>query len=302
MPFPFAILGSKIMSVPLSYAISGIVYDADNATPVSSATITLGTKNTLTAANGSYNLQGLVPGTTGTLTCTKAGYLWPAKTIAAMNQNLATQNFSNLWFAAGGNLSHCIRAYQPKGAIDLATSYVNLVNPGVGDATKVTAAALTVESTGWRGGANAGLNIGTTLPTNWTVGMYVKNTVSRIENFWGAYNNKSSAAGPGSGQLYRYGYGAIGSGGLTYSITDFYAHVCLGDGTHLKGWINGVSDIVYAAGMSPSTSNIYLMCDNYADGVHDPTNNTAYMSAWAMFDIQFSDAHRGILEAALPLL
>jgi hypothetical protein len=52
------------------------------------------------------------------------------------------------WLSGGIAAGNCIAAYQPKGAADLATSYVNLANPGTYDAS--TGVAPTFNSaTGW---------------------------------------------------------------------------------------------------------------------------------------------------------
>jgi hypothetical protein len=51
------------------------------------------------------------------------------------------------WLAGGIHPSQVVAAYQPKGAVDLAASYVNLANPGTNDATPIVAP--TIDSSGW---------------------------------------------------------------------------------------------------------------------------------------------------------
>ena len=51
------------------------------------------------------------------------------------------------WLAGGIHPSQVVAAYQPKGAVDLAASYVNLANPGTNDAT--VGVAPTFDSSGW---------------------------------------------------------------------------------------------------------------------------------------------------------
>jgi len=51
------------------------------------------------------------------------------------------------WLVAGISASQVVAAYQPKGAVDLAASYVNLANPGTYDAQ--VGVAPTLESSGW---------------------------------------------------------------------------------------------------------------------------------------------------------
>ena len=54
---------------------------------------------------------------------------------------------SGPWYLSGGiSAANCVWAYLPKGAADLATSYVNLANPGTYNATPRVAPSL---SSGW---------------------------------------------------------------------------------------------------------------------------------------------------------
>jgi hypothetical protein len=132
-----------------SYTISGTVYDADGSTAVEGATVALGALSAVSAANGTYTISGVAPGASGSMTCTKAGYSWTAITVAAMSGNLTGQNYTNAWWAAGGISANTVRAYQPKGAASLAASYINLANPGTGDASPPGSAPGWNTSTGW---------------------------------------------------------------------------------------------------------------------------------------------------------
>jgi hypothetical protein len=51
------------------------------------------------------------------------------------NLILSAQEGDKWWLAGGIHPSQVVAAYQPKGAVDLAASYVNLANPGTYDAT-----------------------------------------------------------------------------------------------------------------------------------------------------------------------
>lgn len=121
------------------YAIAGTVYEADGSTPIASATVALGALSDTSGADGTYAIEDIPAGTSGSLTCTKAGYSWPAKTIAAMAGELANQNFINSWWAFGGISANCVGAYLGKGAASLAASYINLANPGTNNLTPGTA-------------------------------------------------------------------------------------------------------------------------------------------------------------------
>jgi hypothetical protein len=134
-------------SAPSVYTISGTVYDADGSTPVEGATVALGLLTATSAANGTYTISDVPAGASGSMTCTLAGYVWTAITVAAMSGNLTSQNYVNNWYAVAGLLANCILALQPRGAASLANSYINLANPGTYDAAP--GVAPTLDATGW---------------------------------------------------------------------------------------------------------------------------------------------------------
>ena len=72
-----------------------------------------------------------------------------------------------IWWNNNGAISGCIAAYQPKGAISLAASYVNLANPGTFDATPGVAPILVAG--GWDFASNKYLANGIALSANHTV-------------------------------------------------------------------------------------------------------------------------------------
>jgi hypothetical protein len=116
-------------AAPVTYTISGTVYDADGTTTVEGATVALGALSAVSAADGTYTIADVPSGTSGTMSCTKTGYSWVSKSIASMSGDLTAQNFVNWWWAVGGIAEICIGAYQPMGAASLAASYINLANP-----------------------------------------------------------------------------------------------------------------------------------------------------------------------------
>jgi hypothetical protein len=86
------------VAAPVTYSISGTVYDLDGTTAVASATVALGAASTTSAANGTYTITGVAAGASGSMTCTKAGgYVWNPITITAMNANLTNQNYAAMY-------------------------------------------------------------------------------------------------------------------------------------------------------------------------------------------------------------
>jgi hypothetical protein len=122
---PASSTSSSNYTIDTGYTISGIVYDADGTTAVAGATIALGALTATSAADGTYTISSIPGGTSGSMTCTKAGYSWTAITVAAMTGNLTAQNYTNAWWAGGGSAAACVGAYIGKAAASQAASYVN---------------------------------------------------------------------------------------------------------------------------------------------------------------------------------
>jgi hypothetical protein len=75
------------------YTISGTVLDG--ASPVEGATVAIGAYSAVTAADGTYAISGIPPGTTGSLTASKSLYMvLPTISVSAMSGNLSNQDFS----------------------------------------------------------------------------------------------------------------------------------------------------------------------------------------------------------------
>lgn len=199
----------------VSYSISGIVYDADGATPVSGATVALGLLTAMSAADGAFAITDIPPDTSGSLTCTKAGYSWTEISIAAMSESLTAQNFVNAWWAAGGIGASCLAAYQAIGAASLAASYINLANPGTYDLTAGSAPAF---------GAN-----GWTFATN----KYLKTGV--LPTTGGSMFVQFSDANAGA-RIVQYIAGAYGGAGKFFAIAPIYQtnDILFGNGSFIQ--------------------------------------------------------------------
>jgi len=131
-----------------TYSISGTVYDADGSTPVSGATVVLGVYSAISGGDGTYTITGISAGTSGSMTCTKTGYSWAAKSIATMSGNLTGQNYTNAWWAAGGTAAVNTGAYRAIGAVSFPASLVNVLDPGTDDLTSAVNPTFAA-ATGW---------------------------------------------------------------------------------------------------------------------------------------------------------
>lgn len=148
------------------------------------------------------------------------------------------------WYLSGGiAAANCIAAYQPKGAADLAASYVNLANPGTYDCTTSAAPAFATES-GWTfDGSGKFLDTGITHVNSWTYIIRCYGTAAG----GGGFGRALSADGgtevmivpytSGSEHVYKYDGGSQlnKSGSITTSKV-----MCMTDSTH--AYLDGVSE------------------------------------------------------------
>lgn len=86
--------------------------------------------------------------------------------------NVAAMAAATSWWLSGGvSAANAIAVYQPKGAADIATSYVNLANPGTNDAAPGVAPSFAA-ATGWTfNGSSQWLDTGLTPATDrsWSI-------------------------------------------------------------------------------------------------------------------------------------
>lgn len=90
------------------------------------------------------------------------------------------------WWAVAGQA--CAAAYQPKGAVDLPTSYINLANPGTDNAAPGVAPTFAA-ATGWTFVAASGqfLSTGVTPTATWTAIIRIANLANVDGYVFGAY-------------------------------------------------------------------------------------------------------------------
>jgi hypothetical protein len=89
------------------------------------------------------------------------------------------------WLAGGVAAANAIAVYQPKGAADLAASYVNLANPGTYDAAPGTAPTFDA-ATGWTfNGSTQYLTTGVTNGAAWIGSpLYPKSPLGLWQSLW----------------------------------------------------------------------------------------------------------------------
>lgn len=242
-----------------AFSISGVVYDADGTTPVSGATIALGALSTTSAANGTYTISNVPANTSGSMTCTLAGYSWSAITIAAMSGNLTTQNFVNVWYAASGVLASCVAAYQPKGAVGYAASKVNLANPGTYDCVNGLAFPTWLASTGWTFDKTLTqyLDTGITgITKNYTIIVQFSNGFTPNNGrLFGADENVVLHVYPALGGHYYRLFGD--SGAITGDVTN--GNLCVTNG---NAYLNGTSDATFTSGAGSTVNSLYIGASN----------------------------------------
>lgn len=276
----------------ITFTISGTVYDADGSTAVASATVALGAYSTTSAGDGTYTITGVVPGTSGSMTCTKTGYSWTAITVAAMSANLTSQNYTNAWYAAGGSLAICIAAWRPKGAATYAASKVNLANPGTYDAVDGAAYPTWDAINGWKADRTQSQYLATGItPVNnqtWSGFVRFTNAATIVAMpLFGAHGLSSFFMI----EPYRVGYfngdGLIVVPALTSGVLGVAGTV---------GYRNGVAE----AGTIGTASGAFGLLNIFYDS--NIGYCTAYIQACAIWNTTLNSTQSGILYTAMAAL
>jgi hypothetical protein len=232
----------------VTYSISGTVTDADGSTAVSGATVALGAYSAESGVDGTYTITGIPADTSGSMTCTKTGYVWTAISVSAMSGNLTGQDFMNAWWAGGGAGAICAGYYAAAGAGSLAASYSNLLNPGTNDMAVASGQSAPdfVDATGWTFvKVNNDVLVPGLRPTaSWSVICKYTNGGTDLSALFGAYVGATNCfyMTPGAANRY-YGNGAI----LTVSGNSPSGVMCIAG---KKAYFNGAADGTISAGGS----------------------------------------------------
>jgi hypothetical protein len=200
------------------------------------------------------------------------------------------------WLTGGIAAANCIAAYQPKGAANLAASYVNFAHPGTYDAAPGVAP-------GWD----------TTIGWIFSIPKYLKTgivptlTYSMMVQFSGYTTGATAKALAGCYSTSTQNFlihaemsaGFVGywnGGSLTGSASMAAGNLCVAGKT---GYKNGVIDGTIPAGGTNNAIEIYIGALN---GAGTPSQHTACnMQALAIYDIDIS-AYVAGLRAAMAAL
>lgn len=203
------------------------------------------------------------------------------------------------WYLAGGvAAANCVAAYQPKGAVSLAASYINLSNPGTYNATPGTAPTFDA-GIGWSFATNKYLKTGI-IPSsvNWSILIRISNATAG--NVVGSLSNPGTLRSlqilPYVSNQVQYGNG----GNLLLSVAPGVSSGVLGIAGK-QAYRNGVSDGTISAGTGLSTCDLYIGTLN--------VNNAAYVvyyfgnvQAVSIYNVALTASQVAAISAAMAAL
>lgn len=203
------------------------------------------------------------------------------------------------WWNNNGAISGCVAAYQPKGAVDLASSYINLANPGTNNAAPGSAPTFNT-STGWTFNGSSQY-----LTTGITVGGSGWSAIVRFSN-WGTGGFRYIlGAYSSTGQAFLIGQDFTGSQCVAWNFaqTNYAAQfftsgtLAIGGGTAYK---NGSSLGAINAGTSAPTVQIYIGAANVANA---GSNHAAVeVQAVAIYNTSLTSGQVGTITTAMQAL
>lgn len=208
------------------------------------------------------------------------------------------------WWDLDSVITSCVAAYQPKGADDLADSYINLANPGTYNLTLGSAPAFNA-STGWDfSGGNYYLKTGVqnALDQTWSMIIRYTNATSGTLYLAGNYTLSDNAFG-------LYPYRADNTvryvSGRTYSLRSVSPQLASGvlAIAGRQGYRDGSAEtttIDSASGIG-TVGEIYIGCMNYNNGT--PLQYFAgKIQALALYNATLTSTQVGLLTTAMNAL
>lgn len=206
------------------------------------------------------------------------------------------------WYLAGGiPAANCVAAYQAIGAADIATSYVNLVNPGTYNLVAPAAPTWAVD-TGWTFDGSTqymttGINTGANATQTWSVIMRFSGAAVDTGLAFGGHDGASHylSIAPrriGTRRYYNGGLLSIAGGGTTSGIMAIAG---------LYGYLNGVLDAGSITWAACDLPELHIgACNNVGTPLYLPYVGS--IQALAFYNIVLTEAQVGAVTAAmLPL-
>lgn len=206
------------------------------------------------------------------------------------------------WYLLGGvTAAQCVAAYQPKGAADLAASYINLNNPGTLNASPGVAPNWDANN-GWVFNGTTQWLIGG--PSNYTSGGACT-TIARFSNLAGTSGNPIFGLGfatlfyvifPNEGNLnctYYIGNSSKQStGAITSGVVGMAGLACFKNGVNvgLNAGVPAAQTVAMAIGGSRRTSGAIGFL------------TACYIQAWVNYNVALSDSQMSAISAAMAAL
>ena len=165
------------------------------------------------------------------------------------------------WFALGPKVPSVI--YQPVGAKDLASSYVNLINPGVNDAIPLVPPVFN-KLTGWNFFGTELIQVGQIVPFNfsWTCFIQFTDLVytqstgifsassDTINKRWGSYVIVAKST-----RAISYNMGGVGGSTAPNSLSKSNMNVCIAGGSI---YLNGIKFFAEGTNFSEQTGKLRI--------------------------------------------
>lgn len=292
-------LGSEILAAPDMYAegfalaVAGIPYIALDSTD---DYINYGVNSVFDAVAGSYEYV------------TDGGAVMPYPVAAVRGKNFKGAAAIPWYLEGGVSAANCIAAYQPKGAADIATSYVNLANPGTYDALAMTGAPTFDTATGWTfNGSNQSVTTRVIPNTGWSMIVRYSNRpvagnkpVCGGGGTTGGANSRLGIYAPIGGTSVRYDYGNTQTTGAVLPSAGVIGI------TAAYGYIDGSPDVATGGAFTAGGGyEIYAGANN--DGRHHPTDGAfpfwaGNVLALSIYNTTLSDAQVLAISTAMAAL
>ena len=206
---------------------------------------------------------------------------------------------SDSWWLSGGiSAANAIAVYQPKGADDLADSYVNLANPGTYNAAPGVAPTW-ASGTGWTfNGSTQYLDSGVTVTSTYSV-------IGRLAGWSGWGNSPFGCVNPLNGHIFRINAQQAGGSILWYNLSSTLqvTGTVTDSVLALGGTIPYRDGVALAAtsGLVGTPNSLYVGAHHNTFGNPD-TFMTGQIAALAIYDTTLTAPQVAAVSAAMAAL